>query len=116
MSTAGRRSGAELDPLIGGSEPEERPDPFSRRREVAATSARSLLMTVLGEVVLPYLHELGSRWERGDATIAHEHFASTVLRGRLLGGGLGGGVVDGRERAGVSESGQENLSTGAHAR
>ena len=35
------------------SEPEERPDPFSRRREVAATSARSLLMTVLGEVVLP---------------------------------------------------------------
>ncbi|GAA4745215.1 PaaX family transcriptional regulator [Actinomycetospora chibensis] len=37
----------------GGSEPEERPDPFSRRREVAATSARSLLMTVLGEIVLP---------------------------------------------------------------
>jgi phenylacetic acid degradation operon negative regulatory protein len=30
-----------------------RPDPFSRRREVAATSARSLLVTVLGEVVLP---------------------------------------------------------------
>lgn len=51
MSTAGRRSGAELDPSV--SESEERPDPFSRRREVAATSARSLLMTVLGEVVLP---------------------------------------------------------------
>jgi phenylacetic acid degradation operon negative regulatory protein len=30
-----------------------RPDPFSRRREVAATSARSLLVTVLGEIVLP---------------------------------------------------------------
>lgn len=30
-----------------------RPDPFSRRREVAATSARSLLLTVLGEFVLP---------------------------------------------------------------
>lgn len=29
------------------------PDPFSRRREVAATSARSLLLTVLGEFVLP---------------------------------------------------------------
>ena len=29
------------------------PDPFSRRREVAATSARSLLLTVLGEIVLP---------------------------------------------------------------
>jgi phenylacetic acid degradation operon negative regulatory protein len=30
-----------------------RPDPFSRRREVSATSARSLLLTVLGEFVLP---------------------------------------------------------------
>lgn len=33
--------------------PEPRPEPFSRRREVAATSARSLLLTVLGEFVLP---------------------------------------------------------------
>src|SRR5690242_10641707 len=30
--------------------------------------------TLLGEVVLPYLRELGARWERGEATIAHEHF------------------------------------------
>src|ERR687890_1902854 len=35
------------------SAPEPRPEPFSRRREVAATSARSLLLTVLGEFVLP---------------------------------------------------------------
>src|SRR4051794_19353460 len=41
--------------------------------------------TLLGEVVLPYLHELGARWERGEASIAQEHFASGVLRGRLLG-------------------------------
>jgi len=33
--------------------PDPRPEPFSRRREVAATSARSLLLTVLGEYVLP---------------------------------------------------------------
>ena len=37
----------------GESAPDARPDPFSRRREVAATSARSLLVTVLGEIVLP---------------------------------------------------------------
>ena len=37
------------------------------------------------DVVLPYLHELGDRWERGEASIAQEHFASSVLRGRLLG-------------------------------
>jgi MerR family transcriptional regulator, light-induced transcriptional regulator len=43
------------------------------------------LTAVLGEVVLPYLHELGERWERGEVSVGHEHFASSVLRGRLLG-------------------------------
>jgi DNA-binding transcriptional MerR regulator/methylmalonyl-CoA mutase cobalamin-binding subunit len=41
--------------------------------------------TLLREVVLPYLHELGDRWERGEVTVAQEHFASNLLRGRLLG-------------------------------
>jgi DNA-binding transcriptional MerR regulator len=41
--------------------------------------------TVLGEVVLPYLRELGARWARGEASVGQEHFASNVLRGRLLG-------------------------------
>jgi MerR family transcriptional regulator, light-induced transcriptional regulator len=35
--------------------------------------------------VVPYLHELGDRWERGEASVAQEHFATSVLRGRLLG-------------------------------
>jgi DNA-binding transcriptional MerR regulator len=43
------------------------------------------LQTVLRDVVLPYLHELGERWERGEASVAQEHFASNLLRGRLLG-------------------------------
>jgi MerR family transcriptional regulator, light-induced transcriptional regulator len=47
--------------------------------------ARFTLQTVLREVLLPYLHELGERWKRGDASVAQEHFASNVLRGRLLG-------------------------------
>jgi MerR family transcriptional regulator, light-induced transcriptional regulator len=41
--------------------------------------------TLLARVVIPYLHELGRRWEAGEATVAQEHFASHVLRGRLLG-------------------------------
>jgi MerR family transcriptional regulator, light-induced transcriptional regulator len=41
--------------------------------------------TLLGEVILPYLREIGARWERGEASIAQEHFASSVLRGRMLG-------------------------------
>ena len=43
------------------------------------------LETVLRDVVLVYLRELGDRWEHGDASIAQEHFASNLLRGRLLG-------------------------------
>jgi DNA-binding transcriptional MerR regulator len=43
------------------------------------------LEAVLREVVMPYLRELGERWERGEASVAQEHFASQVLRGRLLG-------------------------------
>jgi DNA-binding transcriptional MerR regulator len=39
----------------------------------------------LTEVILPYLHDLGARWERGEVSVAQEHFASNVLRGRLLG-------------------------------
>ncbi len=43
------------------------------------------LTTVLREVVLPFLAELGQRWERGTVTVAQEHFASNVIRGRLAG-------------------------------
>jgi len=41
--------------------------------------------TVLRDVVLPYLHELGERWEHGAVSVAQEHFASHVVRGRLAG-------------------------------
>ncbi len=47
--------------------------------------ATATIDTVLGGVVVPYLHELGDRWEGGEASVAEEHFASSVLRGRLLG-------------------------------
>ncbi|HZQ82644.1 MAG TPA: MerR family transcriptional regulator [Gaiellaceae bacterium] len=47
--------------------------------------ARLSLDTLLEKVVLPYLHELGGQWERGEVSVAQEHFASSLLRGRLLG-------------------------------
>jgi MerR family transcriptional regulator, light-induced transcriptional regulator len=43
------------------------------------------LTTVLRDVALPYLAELGDRWERGTASIAQEHFASNVICGWLAG-------------------------------
>src|SRR5690349_21821475 len=48
--------------------------------------------TLLSEVLLPYLRELGDRWRRGDASVAQEHFASGLLRGRLLGLARGWGL------------------------
>lgn len=39
---------------------------------------------VLREAILPYLRELGERWERGDASVVQEHMASNLIRARLL--------------------------------
>src|SRR3954454_13546487 len=43
------------------------------------------LSTVLRDVVMPYLGDLGARWRDGTASVAQEHFASFVIRGRLAG-------------------------------
>jgi MerR family transcriptional regulator, light-induced transcriptional regulator len=37
------------------------------------------------DVLVPYLHDLGERWAEGTLTVAQEHFASHLIRGRLLG-------------------------------
>ena len=51
------------------------------------------LPTVLRDVVLPYLAELGERWRHGMATVAKEQIATNIIRGRLAGlaRGWGGG-------------------------
>jgi DNA-binding transcriptional MerR regulator len=41
--------------------------------------------TILRDLLVPYLHDLGDRWARGEVSVAQEHFASNLLRGRLLG-------------------------------
>lgn len=43
------------------------------------------LETTLREVLLPYLRRLGDRWAAGEASVGQEHFASNLIRGRLLG-------------------------------
>lgn len=50
---------------------------------------------VLRDVVVPYLTGLGERWESGEVSIAQEHFASQVLRGRLAGLARGWGAGNG---------------------
>lgn len=64
---------------------------FARFDEAAANEVldralgRFSMPWVLAEVVLPYLGELGAGWEAGTVSIAEEHAATVVLRGRLLG-------------------------------
>jgi MerR family transcriptional regulator, light-induced transcriptional regulator len=37
------------------------------------------------QVLIPYLRDLGDRWADGSVSVAQEHFASNLVRGRLLG-------------------------------
>ncbi len=57
--------------------------------------AEHSLGAFLEGLVLPFLRELGDRWARDEATPAEEHFASSIIRGRLLGLGRGWGSGDG---------------------
>jgi methanogenic corrinoid protein MtbC1 len=50
------------------------------------------LTSVLRDAILPALQTLGDRWRRGEVTVAQEHFASALLRGRLLGLARGWGA------------------------
>jgi MerR family transcriptional regulator, light-induced transcriptional regulator len=74
---------------------------LDRLDEEAANTALDRLFsaytveTVLQDVVLPYLHRLGDRWEAGEVSVAQEHFASNLLRGRLLGLAQGWGQGQG---------------------
>jgi MerR family transcriptional regulator, light-induced transcriptional regulator len=51
------------------------------------------------EVFLPVLTEVGRLWQRGDANVAQEHFASAFARGKLMGilDQLDAGPAEGRE-------------------
>jgi MerR family transcriptional regulator, light-induced transcriptional regulator len=50
-------------------------------RAVAALSVDALVR----ELMLPAMHEIGERWRRGEIGVAEEHFASNLLRARMLG-------------------------------
>jgi MerR family transcriptional regulator, light-induced transcriptional regulator len=64
---------------------------LSRFDDAGATAVLDRLLadlgatTVISEVIVPYLADLGERWADGTATIAEEHFATSLIRGRLLG-------------------------------
>ena len=61
----------------------DRFDEAGAQRALDRLLATLTLDVVLRDVLLPYLHTLGERWERGETSVAQEHFASNLLRGRL---------------------------------
>ncbi len=83
----------ELDALVGSQPAAIRATlsaAFTRFDERAAHRALDRLFatfsleTALVEGVLPSLQSLGVRWEAGEVSIAEEHFATAIVRGRLL--------------------------------
>ncbi len=54
--------------------------------------ARFSVERALRDVLLPYLARLGERWAAGEVTVGQEHFASSLIRGRLLGLARGWGA------------------------
>ncbi len=82
------RAGATLfDPVASREElgaALERFDEASAQAAFDRVLAQTTLDTLLADVVLPYLHDLGERWQGDEVSIAQEHHASGVLRERLL--------------------------------
>ena len=85
------------DPMLGATATQLRQalDAFDEPGAHAALDrllSAFALETVLRDAVMPYLQELGQRWLRGEASVGQEHFASALLRGRLLGLARGWGL------------------------
>ena len=80
---------------VGGDTPEsiarsirqalERFDEAEAQAEFDRAIATYGTDTVITDVVLPAVVALGKRWASGKSTVAQEHFATNVLRGRLMG-------------------------------
>jgi methanogenic corrinoid protein MtbC1 len=70
-------------------------DEAAAQRELDAVFSELTVDTALRDVVLPCLRRIGDGWASGELSVAQEHFASQVLRGRLLGLARGWGRGEG---------------------
>ncbi len=85
LDTSSRAKAPELSDAL--SELTSALDAYDETRAQAALDrllAGFSLDTLLGQIVMPLLEDLGRRWIAGEASIAQEHFASNLIRGRLM--------------------------------
>lgn len=112
--TAGGRAGAAPVMPAGGEPSAALQQALDAFDEPAAQAVLDRLLAslsvpaVLRDVVLPYLADLGRRWERGTASVAMEHFASNVIRGRLAGLARGWGSGHGPRAVLACPPGEEH--------
>ncbi|HEX2104604.1 MAG TPA: MerR family transcriptional regulator [Solirubrobacteraceae bacterium] len=62
----------------------DRFDETSAQRALETLFATYSPLTVVRDVMMPYLHEIGDRWAAGHVSVAQEHFATNFLHARLL--------------------------------
>jgi len=106
---------ARAEESIGAEPPEQSLlDALLAFDETAAHAAFDRLLADLGrdavlrDGVLPTLRAIGDGWARGDVTVAQEHFASGMLRGRLLGLARGWDRGSGRRALLAAPSGERH--------
>ena len=63
----------------------ERFDGEAAERAIDRAIGSLSIEAFLSDLALPVLRDLGDRWASGAADVSEEHFASSLLRGRLLG-------------------------------
>lgn len=62
----------------------DRFDETSAQRALERLFSAYSALTVVRDVMIPYLREVGDRWAEGHVTVAQEHFATNFLHARLL--------------------------------
>src|SRR3954452_2256921 len=62
----------------------DRFDETSAQRALEKLFGTYSALTVVRDVIMPYLREVGDRWAAGHVSIAQEHFATNFLHARLL--------------------------------
>jgi len=76
--------GFEGDPIAELRTALEGFDEGTAHRAIDHLMERFAVESVVTNVIFPYLRDLGDRWDAGEVTVAQEHFASRIVRSRLI--------------------------------